>query len=91
MSLSPVKAILLRCPLLVSLNLSSCRALPRGMKRLYEGSEVTELRSTFEEKPEAEKEAEPSPEQEEMETVKVVGQNEDSVLMVGENGASCLK
>ncbi|GFG38847.1 hypothetical protein Cfor_02154, partial [Coptotermes formosanus] len=90
-SLSPVKAILLRCPLLISLNLSSCRALPRGMKRLYEGNEVTELRSTFEEKPEAEKEAKPSPEQEEMETEKVVGQNDqDSVLMVGENGASCL-
>lgn len=87
-----MKAILLRCPLLVSLNLSSCRALPRGMKRLYEGSEVTELRSTFEEKPDAEKEAEPSPKQEEMETEKVVGQNdEDSVLMVGENGASCLE
>lgn len=87
-----MKAILLQCPLLVSLNLSSCRALPRGMKRLYEGSEVTELRSTFEEKPEAAKEAETSPEQEEMETEKVVGQNdEDSVLMVGENGASCLE
>ncbi|XP_069697762.1 F-box/LRR-repeat protein 6 isoform X2 [Periplaneta americana] len=54
-SLSPVKAVLLRCPLLVSLNLSSCRALPRGMKRLYEGSEVSELRSTFEKKPEADK------------------------------------
>lgn len=87
-----MKAVLLRCPLLVSLNLSSCRALPRGMKRLYEGSEVTELRSTFEEKPEAEKEAEPSPEQEEMETEKVVGQNdEESVLLVGKNGATCLE
>lgn len=87
-----MKAILLRCPLLVSLNLSSCRALPRGMKRLYEGSEITELRSTFEEKPEAEKEAEPSSEREEMETEKVVGQNDEgSVLMVGKNGASCLE
>jgi hypothetical protein len=62
------------------------------MKRLYEGNEVTELRSTFEEKPEAEKEAEPSPEHEEMEAEKVVGQNDDDcVLMVGENGASCLE
>ncbi|PNF25407.1 F-box/LRR-repeat protein 6 [Cryptotermes secundus] len=71
-SLSPVKAVLLRCPLLVSLNLSSCRALPRGMKRLYEGSDVTELRSTFEEKPEADKDVTGPPEQEEMEAEKGV-------------------
>jgi hypothetical protein len=62
------------------------------MKRLYEGSELTELRNTFEKKPEAEKDAQPSPEQEEMETEKVVGHNdEDCVLTVGENGASCLE
>lgn len=46
-SLDPVKAVLERCPLLVSLNLSSCRALPRGMKRLYHGSSLAELRISF--------------------------------------------
>jgi hypothetical protein len=62
------------------------------MKRLYEGNEVIELRSTFEEKPEAEKETKPFPEQEEMETEKVVEQDgQDSLLVVGENGASCLQ
>ncbi|GLH10795.1 Uncharacterized protein GBIM_15685, partial [Gryllus bimaculatus] len=50
-SLEPVKAVLLRCPHLQSLNLSSCRALPRGMKRLYEGFEVVELRKSLLEKP----------------------------------------
>ncbi|XP_063245175.1 F-box/LRR-repeat protein 6 isoform X2 [Bacillus rossius redtenbacheri] len=47
-SLGPVKEVLTKCPHLGSLNLSSCRALPRGMKRLYEGpEEVAELRSSF--------------------------------------------
>lgn len=46
-SLDPVKAVLERCPLLMSLNLSSCRALPRGMKRSYEGSSLVELRVSF--------------------------------------------
>lgn len=46
-SLDPVKAVLMRCPRLSSLNLSSCRALPRGMKRLYEGTPLTELRSSI--------------------------------------------
>ncbi|KAL1131726.1 hypothetical protein AAG570_011339 [Ranatra chinensis] len=46
-SLDPVKAVLTQCPLLTSLNLSSCRALPRGMKRLYQGAELTELRMTI--------------------------------------------
>ncbi|XP_075226696.1 F-box and leucine-rich repeat protein 6 [Lycorma delicatula] len=46
-SLDPVKAVLERCPLLMSLNLSSCRALPRGMKRLYQGSSLAELRISF--------------------------------------------
>ncbi|KAF4520705.1 hypothetical protein B566_EDAN012492 [Ephemera danica] len=40
----PVKEALLRCPQLYSLNLSSCRGLPRGIKRLYVGDDLTELR-----------------------------------------------
>ncbi|RZF32658.1 hypothetical protein LSTR_LSTR004086 [Laodelphax striatellus] len=46
-SLDPVKAVLERCPLLVSLNLSSCRALPRGMKRHYHDAGIAELRLSF--------------------------------------------
>ncbi|KDR11795.1 F-box/LRR-repeat protein 6 [Zootermopsis nevadensis] len=91
-SLSPVKAVLLQCPLLVSLNLSSCRALPRGMKRLYEGNEVNELRSTFEEKPEADKVDGTSPKQEEIEAENIVGQNDQQnvVPVVGESGGNSL-
>ncbi|XP_049845884.1 F-box/LRR-repeat protein 6 isoform X3 [Schistocerca gregaria] len=44
-SLHAVKAVVLKCPLLNSLNLSSCRALSRGMKRRYTGGEISELRS----------------------------------------------
>lgn len=50
-SLEPVKAVLLNCLNLFSLNLASCRALPRGMKRHYEGIELVELRSQYEDKP----------------------------------------
>ncbi|KAJ1520890.1 hypothetical protein ONE63_003972 [Megalurothrips usitatus] len=50
-SLEPVKAVLLNCLSLFSLNLASCRALPRGMKRHYEGIELVELRSQYEDKP----------------------------------------
>ncbi|XP_054273635.1 uncharacterized protein LOC128993631 [Macrosteles quadrilineatus] len=46
-SLEPVKAVLTRCPMLSSINLSSCRALPRGMKRLYQGLPLVQLRSTM--------------------------------------------
>ncbi|XP_049783929.1 F-box/LRR-repeat protein 6 isoform X2 [Schistocerca cancellata] len=42
-SLHAVKAVVLKCPLLNSLNLSSCRALSRGMKRRYTGGEISEL------------------------------------------------
>lgn len=56
-SLRPVQAVVTRCPRLTSLNLSSCRALPRGMKRLYDGDvALTELRSTFERPPKVEAE-----------------------------------
>lgn len=50
-SLDPVKAVLINCLNLFSLNLASCRALPRGMKRHYEGIELVELRSQYEDKP----------------------------------------
>ncbi|CAB3237177.1 unnamed protein product [Arctia plantaginis] len=46
-SLEPVKKVLLKCPLIESLNLSSCRALPRGMKRLYTGKELQDLKDNF--------------------------------------------
>lgn len=46
-SYEPVKTIILKCPQLESVNLSSCRALPRGMKRLYSGKELTDLRDSL--------------------------------------------
>ena len=36
-SFAPVRQVLLNCTQLRWLNLSSCRALPRGIKRLYDG------------------------------------------------------
>lgn len=56
-SLEPVKAVLTKCPSLHSINLQSCRALPRGIKRLYTGDEVAELRASLQEKPKTEDEA----------------------------------
>lgn len=53
-SLEPVKAVLLNCAHLHSINLQSCRALPRGIKRLYTGSTVAELRTSFQERPKTE-------------------------------------
>ncbi|XP_049821384.1 F-box/LRR-repeat protein 6 isoform X2 [Aethina tumida] len=50
-SLEPVKAILTKCPNLHSINLQSCRALPRGIKRLYTGSAVADLRDSLLDKP----------------------------------------
>ncbi|XP_038209514.1 F-box/LRR-repeat protein 6, partial [Zerene cesonia] len=46
-SLEPVKKVLLKCSQLESLNLSLCRALPRGMKRLYTGKELQDLKDSF--------------------------------------------
>lgn len=46
-SLQAVKAVVLKCPLLNSLNLASCRSLSRGMKRQYTGDEISELRSSL--------------------------------------------
>lgn len=53
-SLEPVKAVLTKCPKLHSINLQSCRALPRGIKRLYTGSAVAELRESLQDKPKTE-------------------------------------
>lgn len=53
-SLDPVKAVLTKCPNLHSINLQSCRALPRGIKRLYTGSQVNELRNSLQDKPKTE-------------------------------------
>lgn len=46
-SLPSVRAVLDNCQRLQSINLQSCRALPRGIKRLYEGAAVDELRRSF--------------------------------------------
>ncbi|XP_066904375.1 F-box/LRR-repeat protein 6 [Halyomorpha halys] len=46
-SLEPVKSVLARCPMLSSLNLSSCRAMPRGIKRLYSGQALSQLRANM--------------------------------------------
>ncbi|GBP73646.1 hypothetical protein EVAR_56325_1 [Eumeta japonica] len=60
-SLEPVKKVLLRCPHLESINLSSCRALPRGMKRLYTGKELQDLKDSLNpEKNKAKEESEKS-------------------------------
>lgn len=47
MSYEAVKKVLLKCPHIESLNLSSCRALPRGMKRLYTGKELQDLKDSL--------------------------------------------
>lgn len=57
-SLGPVKAVLNHCPLLSSLNLASCRGLPRGIKRLYKGHSLSELRSQLNEKPDSSQDSE---------------------------------
>jgi F-box/leucine-rich repeat protein 6 len=50
-SLEPVKAVLRNCPNLHSINLQSCRALPRGIKRLYTGEAVQELKQSLQNRP----------------------------------------
>ncbi|KAL1506211.1 hypothetical protein ABEB36_005612 [Hypothenemus hampei] len=49
-SLEPIRAVLSKCSSLHSINLQSCRALPRGIKRLYTGSAVDELRKSLNDK-----------------------------------------
>lgn len=47
-SLDAVKEVLINCPNINSINLSSCRGLPRGVKRLLQGStEIAELRENL--------------------------------------------
>lgn len=47
-SADAVKEILKSCPALNSINLSSCRGLPRGIKRLLQGrTELNELRENL--------------------------------------------
>jgi F-box/leucine-rich repeat protein 6 len=41
-NLKPLTKLLNCCPTLSSLNLTSCRALPRGMKRMYHSREDVE-------------------------------------------------
>ncbi|KAJ8985593.1 hypothetical protein NQ317_015084 [Molorchus minor] len=50
-SLEPIKTVLAKCSSLHSINLQSCRALPRGIKRVYTGSQVDELRNSLQDKP----------------------------------------
>lgn len=50
-SLEPVKFILKNCPNLHSINLQSCRALPRGIKRLYTGDTIQDLKQTLQGRP----------------------------------------
>ncbi|XP_022672527.1 F-box/LRR-repeat protein 6-like [Varroa destructor] len=44
-SFSTLKIVLDRCQRLRKLNLTSCRSLPRGIKRVFEGPAVVELRT----------------------------------------------
>ncbi|XP_048481918.1 uncharacterized protein LOC105383825 [Plutella xylostella] len=67
-SLEPIKKVLLKCPHIESLNLSSCRALPRGMKRLYAGKELQDLKDSFD--PEKLKKAKEEKEKSEKKTEK---------------------
>ena len=46
-SVEAVKEILENCKSLNSINLSSCRGLPRGIKREHVKSELNELRETL--------------------------------------------
>ncbi|XP_064616631.1 F-box/LRR-repeat protein 6-like [Liolophura sinensis] len=45
---STISTILSRCPRLRAVNLSSCRSLPRGIKREFEGKELQQLRKAVE-------------------------------------------
>ncbi|XP_068628328.1 uncharacterized protein Fbl6 [Battus philenor] len=73
--LEQVKKVLFKCPQLESLNLSSCRGLPRGMKRLYTGKELQDLKDSLD--PEKAKK-EDSDEDEEDETANRTKKEADS-------------
>ena len=42
---NPIRKVLTRCSHLENLNLTSCRALPRGVKRFHETTQLTTLRA----------------------------------------------
>lgn len=44
-----IKVLLSNCPTLKRLNLQSCRSLPRGVKRVYEGEELQRFREEIKE------------------------------------------
>lgn len=44
-SFESLRDLLLNCPLLNSIDLQSCRSLPRGIKRAYFGDDFIQLRS----------------------------------------------
>ncbi|KAL5288955.1 FBXL6 family protein [Megaselia abdita] len=47
-SVEAVREVLIKCPNIKSINLSSCRGLPRGVKRLMSGAtELQELREAI--------------------------------------------
>ncbi|XP_064457682.1 F-box/LRR-repeat protein 6-like [Ornithodoros turicata] len=48
-SFETIKVLLSNCPTLKKLNLQSCRSLPRGMKRVYEGEELQRFREEVKE------------------------------------------
>ncbi|XP_041973744.1 uncharacterized protein LOC121729330 [Aricia agestis] len=52
-SFEAVKKVLLKCPHLESINLSSCRALPRGIKRLFTGTDLQNLKDSLDPEKEA--------------------------------------
>ncbi|KAK2179779.1 hypothetical protein NP493_473g02026 [Ridgeia piscesae] len=47
LSWATVRMLLTGCPKLTLMNLTSCRGLPRGKKRLYEGLHLSELKRDF--------------------------------------------
>lgn len=57
-SLEPIKTVLSKCPNVRSINLQSCRALPRGIKRYYSGGAVKELIESLQDKPKIEEQSE---------------------------------
>ena len=45
--MEPIKKILQNCHQLQSINLQSCRGLPRGIKRLYQGNDLIDLKNAL--------------------------------------------